>query len=178
METRAAWQWLLACTALLCAQVHAQEKWDYPEEKRWAEAEVKLPPFPKPGNLIQFVPDLRSNNRFYIDPDSISTGSDGVVRYTLVVKAGGGAENVSHEGMRCRTLEVKPYAYGQRDGTWNYVRTSEWRRFDTRNPNLHRVLFWDYFCPDRSLYGNTPKDAINRFKNGPPVREQTRGNSN
>ena len=176
MRTRAALQWLLTCITLLHAVTYAQEKWDFPEEKPWAEAEFKLPPYPKPANLIQFDPALRSSNRFFIDPGSISAGSDGVVRYTLVVKGAGGAENVSYEGMRCKTLEVKPYAYGQRDGTWSNARASDWRRFDTRNPNLHRVLYWDYFCPDRMQWGNSPKDAINRFRNGVPVRQQHREN--
>src|SRR5688572_21235992 len=116
MVTRTALQWLLACAISMHAVVYAQEKYDFPDEKPWAEAEFTLPPYPKPGNLIQFVPALRSSSRFYIDPDSISTGSDGVVRYTLVVRGAGGAENVSYEGMRCKTLEVRPYAYGQRNG--------------------------------------------------------------
>jgi len=174
MIAKAALQCLVVYGTTLYAVGHAQEQHDFPEEKPWAEAEFKLPPYPKPANLIQFVPALSSSSRFYIDPESISTAGDGVVRYTLVVKGAGGAENVSYEGMRCRTLEVKHYAYGRSNGSWTPARVAEWRRLDTRNPNLHRVLFWDYFCPDRLQWGNSPQDAINRFRNGIAPREAAR----
>lgn len=171
---KAALRLLLTCCALLQSPVHAQTS-DSEEEKSWAEAEIKLPPYPKPQNLIQFHPVVKSGNRYYIDPESISVGGDGVVRYTLVMKSGGGAENVSYEGIRCRTLEHKYYAFGQRDGSWANARSSDWRRIGNEPANLRRVLYWDYFCPDRLQWGNSPKDAINRFRNGIPFREPAGG---
>jgi hypothetical protein len=147
-------QLLLACSVLLPAATAAQPRPDMEEEegkgKPWVELEVKLPLFPKPENLLQFDPSAASSNHFYIDPGSISIGSDGAVRYTLVVRSSSGAENVSYEGIRCETREQKYYAFGGRDGTWSKARLSA-----------------DYFCPDRKPVKSS-RDAVNRFKYGVP----------
>ena len=140
-------------------------------DKPWIEAELKLPPYPKPGTLIEFEAGGASRNRFYIDAESISIGSDGVVRYTLVVKGAGGGENISYEGMRCETREQKYYAFGRRDGTWSNARSGEWRRIEYKDVNRqHGVLYADYFCPDRKLPVKSPQDAVNRLRYGVPPR--------
>jgi hypothetical protein len=165
-------QLLLACSVLLPAATAAQPRPDMEEEegkgKPWVELEVKLPLFPKPENLLQFDPSAASSNHFYIDPGSISIGSDGAVRYTLVVRSSSGAENVSYEGIRCETREQKYYAFGGRDGTWSKARLSEWRRIEYKEINRqHAVLYADYFCPDRKPVKSS-RDAVNRFKYGVP----------
>jgi hypothetical protein len=133
---------------------------------RWSEAEVKLPPFPKPGNLIKFAPSAATSNEFFIDPDSISVGADGVVRYALVVRSPGGAQNVSYEGIRCETREQKYYAFGRLDGTWVNVRSPQWKRIEYREVNRqHGVLYDDYLCRDRRR-PRTAKEAINELKYG------------
>ena len=161
---------LLACCALLATAGHAQIfPWEpkADDEKPWVEAEIKLPPYPKSENLIQFDPGIKSSNRFYIDPGSISIGRDEVVRYTLVVKSSGGAENVSYEGMHCKTHEQTYYAYGRADRTWSNVRPSEWRRIENRGGNAqHRMLYWGYFCSGEKYTINSAKEAIDRLKNG------------
>lgn len=159
---------------LLPASTAAQPRPDQEEEagskKPWIELELKLPPFPKPENLLQFEPSAASSSRFYIDPGSISIGSDGAVRYTLVVRSSSGADNVSYEGIRCETREQKYYAFGGRDGTWSKARLSEWRRIEYKDINRqHAVLYADYFCPDRTLIKSS-RDAVNRFKYGVPPR--------
>lgn len=162
---------LLACCALLSVAAHAQLFRDPEEtEKSWIEAEIKLPPFPRPATLIEFEAGAASSNRFYIDPESISVGSDGVVRYTLVVKGQGGGENISYEGIRCETREQKYYAFGRRDGAWSSARSGEWRRIEYKDINRqHGVLYVDYFCPDRKPVKSS-RDAIHRFKYGVPPR--------
>lgn len=172
-------QLLLACSVLLPAATAAQSRPGMEEERGEgmpsAEVEVKLPPFPKPENLLQFEPGAAGSNRFYIDPGSISIGSDGTVRYTLVVRSSSGADNISYEGMRCETREQKYYAFGRRDGTWSKARLSEWRRIEYKDINpQHGVLYVDYFCP----FGKPVKssrDAVDRFKNG--VRSRFGGGS-
>lgn len=140
-------------------------------KKRWRELEVKLPPYPKAGTIIAFDVSAASSNRFYIDPESISVGGDGVVRYTVVVRSPGGAENISYEGIRCETREQKYYAFGRRDGSWANARTSDWRYIEYKDINRqHGVLYLDYFCPDRRKPLGSPKDIIQRFKYGVPPR--------
>lgn len=166
---------LLTCCALLPATTVAQPRPDLEEEegdkKEWVELEVKPPPYPKPGNLIPFDVSAASSNRFYIDPDSIAVGGDGVVRYTLVIRGPTGAENISYEGMRCETREQKYYAFGQRDGSWSSARSGVWRRIEYKEINRqHGVLYLDFFCPDRKRPVGPPPEIIHRLKYGTPPR--------
>ena len=162
----------LVCAALLPAVTAAQPRSDLEEEsggqKPWTELEVRLPPFPKRENLLPFEPSAASRNRFFVDADSISVGTDGVVRYTLEIRSPSGAENVSYEGIRCATREQRYYAFGGRDGTWVGARASEWRRIEYKDINRqHAVLYADYFCPDGSPIAS-PQDAVSRFRYGVP----------
>lgn len=121
---------------------------DY-EAKQWEEVEVQLPGPPVEQSLAAFYVSAASDNRFFIDPASISVGGDGVVRYTLVVVTPGGARNVSFEGMRCETREKRLYAFGRPDGSWSKSRNSQWERVREATTNRHHAaLFQEYFCPD------------------------------
>ncbi len=172
---------LLPCCALLLplmagAQPRADAE-DDGEAKPRVELEVKLPAMPKTANLLPFEPSAASNNRFFIDAESITIGSDGTVRYTLVVRSPSGAENVSYEGIRCDTVEQKYYAFGRRDASWSNARSSVWRRIQYKELNRqHGVLYADYFCPDGSPILSA-RDAINRFKYGVPYGAPPRSGS-
>jgi hypothetical protein len=135
------------------------------------ESEVKLPPFPRPENLVAFDPSAASNNQFFIDSNSISITDDGIVRYTLVVKSASGAENVSYEGMRCDSIEFKYYAFGRRDGTWSDTRAQEWRKIQYKDINRqHGVLYATYLCPGGGPVASA-KVAVDRLKYGVPESE-------
>ncbi len=145
-----------------------------PDKKEFVELEVKLPPLPKPENLLPFEASAATSNRFFIDANSILIGDDGIVRYTLVVKSASGAENISYEGIRCETLEQKYYAFGRRDGTWSNVRAPVWRTIQYKDMNRqYGVLYANYFCPDGSPVAS-PKEALNRFKYGVPAGQPPR----
>ena len=160
---------------LLPAAAGAQPRADLERDEgtgTWVELEAKLPPFPKTENLIAFDVSGASRNRFYIDPQSIAVGSDGVVRYTLVIKSSGGAENISYEGIRCETREQKYYAFGRRDGTWSNARSNEWRYIEYKEANRqHGVLYADFFCPNRKSPVGPPQVIIRRLKYGTPTRD-------
>lgn len=138
-----------------------------PEETTpWQELEVELPTFPRPGNLREFYVSAVASNTFLIDANTLAVGSDGVVRYALVVRTAGGAENISFEGMRCSDLSWKLYATGSRDGQWSKARLSEWRPIENKPINRHHAaLSRDYFCPN----GNpilTPDEGRNALRLG------------
>ncbi len=136
------------------------------EQKAWKEIEAQLPPYPKPGNLIPFEAGTATSHRFSVDAPSISIGEDGVVRYTLVVKTGGGALNVSFEGIRCETREQKYYAIGQANGTWSRARNPQWRRIEYKEINRHHgVLYADFFCAGK-IPVRSAQEAINELKAG------------
>lgn len=121
-----------------------------PEETAaWKELEVVLPEAPKPENLREFYVSAVATNHYFIDSSSLVVGSDGVVRYVLVVRTAGGAENVSFEGIRCEERTWKLYATGGPDGQWRTARISEWRPIENKPVNrYHAALSRELFCPD------------------------------
>jgi hypothetical protein len=128
-----------------------------PEEDEYAprqfrEIEVVFPEAPRGEALVDFYVSPTNTNRFYVDGASLSVGEDGVVRYTLVVEAGGGARNVSYEGIRCETRELRLYATGRGDGSWARSRNDRWRRIvDTPVNRHHAELYFNYFCPGGAI---------------------------
>jgi hypothetical protein len=120
-----------------------------PDAPKWAEVEVALPAFPKPENLQAFYVSEMTAHRFMIDAATLQVGTDGVVRFALVVQTSGGATNVSYEGIRCDTREYRIYAAGHREGRWAKARLSEWRPIENKPMNRHHAaLSRDLFCPN------------------------------
>lgn len=126
------------------------------DEKPWAETLHQLPPAPDPKHLIPIDVGALSDNKFAIDEQSVTVGTDEVVRYTLVVTSPGGARNVSYEGMRCATAERRLYAFGRADGSWSRARNNQWVRISENNLNRqHAALFSDYFCSPGGAVSDT-----------------------
>ncbi|MCU0930768.1 MAG: CNP1-like family protein [Serpentinimonas sp.] len=100
---------LTACLALATLQVpsHAQRA-DAPE---WKEVEVAPPSAFKTDALLPFQIGQATSLRFGVDPDTLTVGEDGVVRYVMVAQSASGASNVWYEGVRCTTGQVKTYAH-------------------------------------------------------------------
>ncbi len=135
-------------------------------EKPSDEMPVQLPPYPKEENLLPLFVSAATDNKFFVDAASISTGEDGVVRYTMIVKSSAGAVNVSFEGIRCASRERKLYAFGRKEGTWSRARFAKWEpiRYQDRN-RYHHVLYDDFFCPDGIIVKN-PQEAVDLLKSG------------
>jgi hypothetical protein len=137
--------------------------WDYKYDREilpWSELVADLPPYPSDTTLIPLEIDVVTPHRYFVDAKSVSTGKDGVVRYTLVVKTAGGATNISFEGIRCDSAEQKYYAIGRpADRSWARARDPQWRAFSVRQGGVHHAsLYQWYFCrvktaepPDRIL---------------------------
>ena len=141
------WFALLLVVFLLQGRAQADSEEDY-ETKQWQEIDVPLPVGPAEERLQSFYVSMVTDNKFFIDLATLSVGSDGVVRYVLVIVTPSGARNITFEGMRCETRENRIYASGRRDGTWSKSRNSEWSRIKDVHANRHHaVLFLEYFCP-------------------------------
>ena len=153
----------------------AQEQWskwdvDFDEDKKpWKEIEAKIPSYPKPENLLSFEVGKTGGHRYFIDALSLTLGEDGVVRYVLVVKASGGATNVTFEGIRCEMRQQKFYAIGQANGNWTRARNPQWRQIGAQDGSQHGTLINEYFCADRS-YPSTPEQALRRLKHSGSAR--------
>lgn len=148
--------------------------WDYDfdqDVKPWKEIEAKIPGYPKPESLLPFEAGAPAEHHYFIDAPSVSIGEDRVVRYTLVVKAAGGATNVTFEGMRCETNEQKIYAVGRANGNWVRARKPQWRRVGYQNVNRHHgVLYKDFLCSGR-LPVASEREVLQRLKYGAPARD-------
>ena len=157
---------LLFLSLLFPQTVQAAEwgepKFEFEEDKPWAEVAAQLPPYPKAENLIPFNVSAATPNRHFIDAASISVGADKVIRYTVVIEAAGGARNVTVEGLRCESGERRLYAYGQPDGSWSKARNAGWEGIKFRSLlSYHKALFEDVFCPD----GIQVKDSAEAERN-------------
>ena len=151
----------LGMAALCGAQVLAQPaaRLPYQEGPEWTELGVTPPAYPKAENLIKF-PTTWTTSVVLVDPTTLSVGDDTVVRYVLVIKTAGGAENVTFEGLRCQTGQRRIYAFGRRDQIWSPSRTSDWRPIDDTRINRHHFEFWrDVFCDGKAT---EPRDVILR----------------
>ncbi len=131
----------------------AQPDWgkfevDFEENgKAWKEIQAQMPAPPKPENLIDIKLDSSTRNKLFIDAASLSSGEDGVVRYTAIIRTPSGAENVTFEGMRCETGERKLYAFGRASGDWSRNRYAKWELIQARLAGgYHRELFFHYLC--------------------------------
>ena len=159
--------WLLLLFVPLTASAEwGKFEYEFDEEKPWAEIEAQLPSYPKEENLLPFFVSAATDNLFFVDAASISTGGDGVVRYTMLVKSSAGAVNVSFEGIRCASRERKLYAFGRKEESWSRARSSKWEpvRYQDRN-RQHHVLYDDFFCPGGIIVKN-PQEAVDLLKRG------------
>lgn len=123
----------------------------------WTENKVDaLPPLPQAGNLLPFEVSQNTPLQFAVDPKALSVGSDGVVRYTVVVTSPSGARNVNYEGIRCDTYEWRLYAglNAEHDG-WDRTVANDWRRIENGNLNAYQsALYQDYFCTSKTPTGS------------------------
>lgn len=135
-------------------------------EADWKEGEAKPPAYPRPGDLIEFQVSALSSFRFFVDAASISPGTDGIVRFTLVARSRSGTENVSYEGLRCKTGEQKTYANGRvAEKTWYPVRDSRWKEVEVKTvTRQYLVLMRDFFCPAKIPIASAAEgvDALKR----------------
>ncbi len=155
---------LLLAAGAAAAAGWGADQFQFEENKPWVELQRQLPPYPKAENEVEFYVGPATPHHFFLDKHSINIGADGVVRYTLIVKAAGGAENVSFEGIRCTSKEMKIYAIGGMNGQWVEPLHSEWRNVSYQDINRqHNRLYSDILCPDR-LPARHVDDILQRMK--------------
>ncbi|MDP1559733.1 MAG: CNP1-like family protein [Nitrosomonas sp.] len=165
---------LLLCTLTVIACAGNEVFKDgFDSEKTWIELQAQLPAYPKPENLLPFNSGPVTNNQYFVDAKSIQIGTDGVARYSLVVKSSTGAMNVSFEGIRCETKERKRYALGRDDGTWAKSHITEWQLMENL-PQFYaqRELARYYLCPLKIIV-SSPQEAISALKSGIHPRVKT-----
>ena len=159
---------LVAALSAACAGPGLKSDWEEKHESQLPPPEeaLALPAYPREPQLIEFFVAATSEFRFFVDAASVSVGDDGIVRYTLVARSSAGAQNVSFEGMRCATQEVRLYAVG-RDGGW-VQRPGQWRPIEARSvQRWHNALYREYFCPNKQPLLSR-QEGINSLRRGGP----------
>ncbi len=138
---------LVLLSSVVRAEFYGDKKYGeyFEEDKVWVETEAVLPRIPKTESLVEYYVSAASQNKYYIAPQTISVATDGVVRYAAAVKTPNGVLNLSYEGLRCATKEVRFYAFGHSDGTWGKSRNERWSV--VRRGSYQATLFNEYFCP-------------------------------
>lgn len=132
----------------------------------WVENKVDtLPPLPEAGDLLPFDVSQNTPLQFSVDQKSLTVGSDGVVRYTVVVTSPAGARNVNYQGIRCDTYEWRQYAglNADHDG-WDSTVANPWQRIENGNLNAYQAsLYQDYFCANKMPTGSA-KTIVNNIR--------------
>jgi len=136
---------------------------DHVEDYVWQEQGVKIPPYPKEDDLLELrFEHPGSRFQFSIDPDAISLGEDGVVRYTLVLRSSSGSKNIMYEGMHCTERQYKTYAWGTRKNQFRRLSKPRWQNIESGRGNWFRHDLWEYY-----LCG--PKQSLKRTRSVPEI---------
>jgi len=139
---------------------------NYIPSEQWTEGAITLPPWPRQDRLLE-VPLGLANFPFtvYLDPDTLETGDDGVLRYALVLESRSGVWNASYEGMLCYKGEYRRYAYGS-GGDWQLLAGQPWQRVVDDGRNSYRYLLYrDYLCRVAGADPDTG-EILRRIRNG------------
>jgi len=115
-------------------------------DEAWREGAAKLPPLPSTQSLLGVDVMDASRNQYFVDPDSLLVGGDGVSRLTLIVQHKSGNRTVTYEGIRCETGEYRIYGIAGEAG-WAAPKRSPWRSIPLGGyKSLRSVLLTDFLC--------------------------------
>jgi hypothetical protein len=124
------------------------------DKPAWQEQGVDLPLYPASlDSLIRLnISTSGLPYQIYLDPDSLSTGEDRVVRFTTVLVSSTGVWNVTYEGLHCGAKNFRRFAYGMNDN-WRLLRDSSWQPVTGRGAGQYRKFLYDnYMCDPSERY--------------------------
>ncbi len=141
----------------------------YPSDQEWLELGSELPPWPELNSLIELDIDSGGRGyRLYLDPQSLTTGKDRVVRFTSVMISPAGVWNVTYEGLHCGEGSYRRFAYGMNE-TWHELPNSAWMPLVRGGVGQYRrALYNHYMCIPDEPY-NDADDIRRRLRSGPPA---------
>ena len=148
---------IVACLALSPAAAPAQTEkagesrtnMNAPDIGPWTEQATTLPPYPRSDDLLLLESSYFDGSYEYlIDTASLSVGSDGIARYSVVIrKPGGNRQHVIHEGLRCANRTVRIYGMGS--GGALQPQRSEWQTITLSGPYVYRrALYESFLCSE------------------------------
>jgi hypothetical protein len=148
-----------------------------PEEPLpWKESTVAVPSYPRETDLDDARLDRPTDPyRCLVDRTSLGVAEDGVVRYTVVRVAPGGARTVRFEGIRCQTGEARLYAYGLSSGAFREVEESRWEPLRRGGPDGYRADLAEFYFCSRQRFSLEADSIRRRLATGTPDTSVDRG---
>ncbi|QDL55605.1 CNP1-like family protein [Rhodoferax aquaticus] len=163
MKLRFARSFFMGVAACLIATLAwAQNTLDNPD---WAE--LPMPPIPafSKEQLIEISMPSYVSLKVGVDPSTVQVGSDGIVRYVVVMQNATGALSGAYEGLRCVNGEVKTYARFTASGQWTLLDSPQWRSVNDNMPSRHaQAISRQGACTNRIT--SSQQDTIRALKLG------------
>ena len=129
----------------------------------WTEEQVPPPPVFSLDHLIALDMPQPVSLQIGVDPETISVGADGVVRYVIVMRNTSGSTNAVYEGLRCISDEVRTYARLGSSGQWSLIQNPVWKSVNDNMPSHHALAFARQGgCQDR--LATSPQEIIRSLK--------------
>lgn len=108
-------------------------------QEPWQEQAAPEPPALVLDGVVP-VEVPRSTLRFGVQSNSVSIGSDAVVRYVVIATSATGPVNAMYEGIRCDAGEVKVYARHNPDRGWAIVKDAPWQPLYNNGAQRHSLV--------------------------------------
>jgi hypothetical protein len=141
----------------------------YPGDREWLELGSELPPWPERNRLIEVDIDSTGRGyRLYIDPQSVTTGKDRVVRFTSVMVPPSGIWNVTYEGLHCGKQTHRRFAYGMNE-RWYELPNSAWSRLARGGINQYRSFLYNYFMCNPAGPHKDADDIVRSLRSAPSI---------
>lgn len=134
-----------------------------PPPPEWVEEKPSAPPAFAVDHLIPVDMPRYVSVEVGVDPATIAVGTDGVVRYVVVMRNASGANMATFEGLRCATDEVKTYARFSSSGQWVVVQVPEWKPINGNMPSKHAWAIARQGACDTGM-SSTPEETIKALK--------------
>lgn len=144
---------------LLALATGASAQFQFQSDPDWREDEAPAPPALRTERLIELDFGRAGAMRFGIDPQSVTVGNDGVVRYVVIARGPSGTVNASYEGIRCGPAEVKVYARHNPDSGWVPARQAEWRPLHETQNSRHSL----YIARNGACIGQGPNGPASKI---------------
>ena len=131
----------------------------------WKERDARPPATFRTDKLVPVDMPRYVSVQVGIDPDSMTIGDDGIVRYVVVATSSSGNINAAFEGIWCRTGQVKVYAHAGNDKVWDDAIAPQWTALSGNQRSMHALaLARQGVCEGRSAAAHSVPGIIRKLK--------------
>lgn len=131
----------------------------------WKELQVPPPTTVSADRMVPLEMPRYVSVKVGVDPDSLSIGADGIVRYVMIAVTSGGHVNAMYEGIWCLKGEVKTYARLGSDGKWDPVQDAQWLALNGNQRSMHALAFArQAACEGRAAAARTPQEILRKLR--------------